>query len=153
MDDWLKRTREIQTSTYGRDPQELVGEEQAEFIRWNILAAVAELVEALEETRWKPWANKSDVIIENPEAFASEMVDVQMFIANCLVTAGITDEQHARIYRSKWQKNIERQERDGGYESRRGVDKCVLCGRSFDDVGQGFDSDSLCTICETRSGS
>lgn len=150
MDDWLARTREIQTNTYGKDPADLQGDEWAEFLRWNILAAHAELTEALEETRWKPWASSEGPVVPNRRAFISEIVDAQMFLANALVSAEVTDEEYAEVYRAKWAKNIERQERAGGYQSRRGIDKCVNCGRSFDDVGKGFDHEDICTICETR---
>jgi hypothetical protein len=47
--------------------------------------------------------------------------------------------------------NRERQRRAGGYQSRKGVDKCESCNRSFDDVGQYVDKTStptgLCSPC------
>ena len=109
LEDWLSTTREIQTLVYKRDPALLEGPEQQEFVRWNVLAAVAELIEALEETRWKTWAVLEDgeAVVPDPEALCSEMVDVNMFIANVLVSAGVTDEMYARVYRAKWKKNVD----------------------------------------------
>lgn len=148
MDDWLRTTRRIQTDTYGRDPADLKGPDLAEFVRWNLLASHCELTEALEETRWKPWANADGEVIPDPGAFLTELIDAQMFIANCLVAAGITDEDYAVAYRAKWAKNVARQEREGGYVSRKGVDKCSVCSRSFDDVGQYVDQSGMDTeIC------
>jgi hypothetical protein len=152
MDDWLSTTRKIQTNTYGRDPSELEGPELAEFIRWNILAAVAELMEALEETRWKPWATleEGEDVVPDATAFTSELVDANMFIANALVAARVADEEYQRVYHGKWAKNIARQEREGGYQSRHGVDKCPRCGRAFDDVGRGIaqvDGEDICNKC------
>jgi len=148
MENWLSTTRKIQTDTYGRDPSTLQGPEQAEFVRWNVLAAVAELIEALEETRWKPWAktDEGEDVIPDSQAMASELVDVSMFVANLLVTAGVSDADYERIYHAKWAKNIERQERAGGYQSRRGVDKCTVCARSFDDVGR-YEDTAFCSKC------
>jgi len=148
MDDWLKTTRKIQTDTYGRDPSTLEGPEQAEFVRWNVLAAHAELTEALEETRWKPWAvfEEGDDVVPDAQAFTSELVDVCMFVANLLVTAGVSDADFERVYHAKWAKNIERQSRVEGYQSRRGVDKCTVCARSFDDVGRYKDT-AFCSKC------
>jgi hypothetical protein len=152
MQDWLSTTRDIQTTVYGRDPATLTGPDHAEFIRWNILAAVAELMEALEETRWKTWAVLADgeAVVPDAEALASELVDAQMFIANVLVSAGVVDADYERVYRAKWDKNIERQQREEGYQSRAGVDKCPRCRRSFDDVGRGgapVDGQDLCAKC------
>jgi len=155
MDDWLATTREIQTNVYGKDPGTLDGQELREWIRTNILAAVAELIEALDESRWKPWAKfeEGDTVIPDTFAFAREMVDVNMFIANALVSAHITDEDYEEIYRAKWKVNVDRQLKADGYSSMKGVDKCVVCGRSFDDVGRAV-TDVLpgqCAKCEKEA--
>jgi len=148
MDGWLSTTRKIQTDTYGKDPATLEGDELVRFLDWNFKAAICEMVEAADETRWKPWAirGEDEKVIPNPHIFASEIVDTQMFLANMLVAAGITDEEYEAIYRAKWEKNIARQER-GDYVSQKGIDKCTNCGRSFDDVGEGPTA-GICTICE-----
>lgn len=152
MDDWLEKTRELQIGSYGTDPSKLDGDEQADYIRWNHTAAVVELSEMLEETRWKPWVARgpNDAVIPNKAAYIKEAVDAAHFIANMLVAGGVSTQEFWDAYRAKMEVNRQRQLREGGYQSRKGVDKCIACGRSFDDVGQGFDDPTICTMCETR---
>jgi hypothetical protein len=149
VDDWLSTTRKIQTEIYGRDPASLEGLELQQFLHWNHSAAVVELSEAIEETRWKPWAilEKDEPVIPNKAIFASECVDALMFIANMLVAAGVSDEEFQVIYRAKWEKNISRQQQAGGYISKKGIDKCTSCGRALDDVGESVDAPGHCVVC------
>lgn len=153
MDDWLKKTRELQIEAYGRDPQALDGDDLAEYITWNHSAAVVELSEMLEEVRWKPWSVRKpeDPVIPDKAAFIKEAVDVGHFIANMLVAGGVSDSEYWDAYLAKMQVNRERQLREGGYQSRRGVDKCVNCLRSFDDVGESKLIDQYCVKCETEA--
>jgi hypothetical protein len=140
VDDWLKKTRELQIEAYGKDPAELEGADLQFFVIWNALAAVKELSEATDEVRWKPWATLVEgepVIDKGP--FLKEIVDVNHFIANLLVAAGVTDDEYDSAYLEKMETNRERQRRAGGYQSRKGVDKCLTCARSFDDVGRYTD--------------
>lgn len=148
MDGWLSTTKRIQRETYGRDLENMTEEEKRQYITVMFRAAISELVEASDETDWKPWAVRTAdaVAIPNPHIFCSEIVDAQMFLANMLVAAGITDDEYTVIYKAKWEKNIARQER-GNYVSRKGIDKCTNCGRSFDDVGEG-PTLGICAICE-----
>jgi hypothetical protein len=148
MDGWLSRTKQIQRETYGRDLENMSEEEKRQYITVMFRAAISELVEASDETDWKPWAVRAHdaLAIPNPQIFCAEIVDAQMFLANMLVAAGITDDEYTVIYKAKWVKNIARQER-GNYVSRKGIDKCTNCGRSFDDVGQG-PTPGTCTVCE-----
>lgn len=154
MDDWLKETLNLQIEAYGEDPSALEGRELATFLAWNHTAAVIELSELLEETRWKPWAvlNDGDPVIPDKSAFIKEAVDVGHFIANMLVAGGVTDDEYWNAYRAKMQVNRERQLRKGGYASRTGVDKCVSCKRSFDDVGEAISADLIgyCARCESE---
>lgn len=154
MDDWLEQTRKLQVEAYGKDPASLEGDELADYIRWNHTAAVVELSEMLEEVRWKPWSVRADdePVIPNKQAYIKEAVDVGHFIANMLVAGGVSTDEYWEAYRAKMQVNRERQLRDGGYQSRKGVDKCANCGRSFDDVGQFSDTSELCSICERVTG-
>lgn len=137
MHDWLDKTYQLQLEAYHTDLHALGDEELREYLRWNHTAAVLELSEMLEETRWKPWANfnEGDPVIPDKQAYIKEAVDVGHFLANMLVAGGVTDEEYWGAYREKMQVNRERQLRAGGYESRRGVDKCISCGRAFEDVG------------------
>lgn len=148
MDGWLNTTRDMQKHVYGRDLVNMTEDEKRQYITVMFRAAICELVEASDETDWKPWATRDDdaLAVPNPAIFCSEIVDAQMFLANMLVAAGVTDEEYEVIYRAKWEKNVARQRR-GDYVSKKGVDKCSNCGRSFDDVGQGPTA-RICTICE-----
>lgn len=157
MKDWLEKTRELQIQAYGRDPATLEGEELRYYIIWNSLAAMKELSEATDEVRWKPWATlePGEPIVTDKAAFIKEIVDINHFLGNLLVAAGCTDDEYDNAYEAKMEVNRERQRRAGGYQSRKGVDKCESCGRSFDDVGEYIDSSSrgtgLCTPCGTAT--
>lgn len=149
---WLSETRKLQEESFGFDFDALASDKlaHADYLRTNSIAAVAEIVEALEETRWKPWAasGPDEPIIADKRAFAKEMVDALHFISNALVSGGVTDEELNEIYLEKMQVNRERQARKGGYQAKRGIDKCRDCGRSFDDVGESLDLLGICQKCE-----
>jgi hypothetical protein len=148
MQDWLAHTRKLQIEAYGKDPANLEGKDLQFFVIWNSLAAIKELSEATDETRWKPWAvfDEDEPVIDH-DPFLKEIVDVQHFIANLLVAAGVTDEEYEAAYHAKMQVNRDRQAKEGGYQSRKGVDKCLNCSRSFDDVREGKTS-GLCSLCD-----
>lgn len=146
MKDWLGKTRRIQIEEYDNKLGDLSPEEHRAYVWTNVLSAHAELTEALEETNWKPWANLTDNVVPDRTAFIRELVDATMFIANLAASVECTDTEWDAIYKAKWKVNIERQRREGGYVSRRGIDKCTLCARSFDDVGQAGES-SFCVKC------
>lgn len=148
--DWLHETRKLQIESFGKDPAALEGETQVEYVRWNMLAAQDELMEALHEISWKPWASAE---FFNKNEFANELVDVLHFVANMLVTAGVTDEDLDERYLAKMQKNRDRQ--SNGYT---GTDKCPDCKRAFDDVGKSEwpfladESQMLCRLCAESRG-
>lgn len=148
MDGWLSTTKRMQREIYGNDLENMPEDDKRRYTDVMFRAATCELVEASDETDWKPWVVREPdaPVFPNPHVFCSEIVDAQMFLANMLVAAGITDEEYEAIYRAKWEKNIARQRR-GNYVSRKGVDKCKNCGRSFDDVQEG-PSPGICSICE-----
>ena len=104
---WLADTQELQVSSYGQDPGVLEGEEFADFVRWNILAAMDELCEVLHETRWKPWQVVQGR--KDNDAMIDELVDVAHFVANLAVAAGCTDEEWTKRYQAKMQINRDRQ--------------------------------------------
>jgi len=147
MRDWLKLTRDLQIQAYGKDPHALEGFDLQFYVIWNSLAAIKELSEATDETRWKPWANLVDgepIIDKDP--FLKEIVDVNHFLANLLVAAGVSDDEYDAAYHAKMAVNRARQLQAGGYESRKGVDKCPRCSRSYDDVGKA-DGEDVCNKC------
>lgn len=128
FDEWLLSTRVLQRQSFGRDPATLEGADLAEYVRWNQLAAVDELMEALHEVDWKPWTVTNDGF-RNRDAFVGELVDVMHFVANLLVAANCSDAELSEKYQAKQQKNRERM----ASKSYDGRNKCMLCHRAFDD--------------------
>lgn len=150
--EWLEETAKLQLEAYGNDLHALEGFDLRYYLTWNHSAAVAEMTEMLEETRWKPWDStdlEKDPIVPDKRAFAKEAVDALHFIANMLVAGGVTGEELNELYKEKMAVNRERQLRKGGYQSKAGVDKCKICRRSFDDVGKSEVIESTCLKCET----
>lgn len=125
--DALEAQHQLQINSYGKDPASLTGEERAEFIRWNILAAEDELHEALAEVGWKPWATSRPL---NYGAFKGELVDAFHFFMNLMLVAGITADEFLTAYQVKREKNAKRQIE--GYDGVTG--KCKDCGRALDDA-------------------
>lgn len=148
---WLEETRKLQLEAYGNDLYALEGFDLRYYLTWNFSAAVAELTEMLEETRWKPWDNtdlERDPIIPDQGAYVKECVDALHFVANMLVAGQVDVAQLNESYLAKMQVNRERQLRKGGYDSKIGVDKCERCRRSFDDVGKSEALEGACLKCE-----
>lgn len=104
FDGWLESTRILQRMSYGADPATLEGEELVEYIRWNILALIVELSEALGEAKWKPWA-VGERGFKDRDAFVKELVDVQHFLGNLYVAARCSDEELTKAYQEKQQVN------------------------------------------------
>lgn len=96
-----------------------------EQIRNNVLSLVAELIEVLDETGWKPWASSNHL---NQEAFTSEMVDAWHFFMNLMILGNITADDLHEGYLKKHEKNRQRQVE--GYD---GLNKCPQCKRPYDD--------------------
>ena len=118
FDGWLLRTSVLQQQSYGTKPQELEGEPRVEYVRWNVLAAMRELGETLNEVKgWKPWATKRDDVgdFKNRDDYVEELVDTLHFIANLLCVAGVTDTELSEAYERKMAVNAARQSTAGGY--------------------------------------
>lgn len=129
FDEWLLSTQILQRQSFGVDPATLEGAELAEYIRWNQLAAIDELMEALHEVDWKPWTVTEDGF-RNRDAFVGELVDVLHFVANMLVAAKCSDEELTDRYAEKQDKNRARM----ASKTYDGIkDKCTWCGRAYDD--------------------
>lgn len=128
FDDWLMTTRVLQRMSFGTDPASLEGKQLAEYVRWNMLAANDELMEALHEVDWKPWTVTEDGF-RNRDAFVGELVDVLHFVANMLVAANCSDQELSDAYRAKQDKNRARM----ASKTYDGRNKCPQCGRSYDD--------------------
>lgn len=123
--EWLGSTLDLQRTTFKIDPTGLHGDELADYIRWNVLAATDELHEYLQECPiWKPWSKNQQV---NTIEAVNELVDVLHFIANLLVMHGVSGEQLTALYHNKQEVNAMRQL--AGYD---GVtEKCPICYRDM----------------------
>lgn len=122
LDDQIKLQREV----FGIDLVGCSSEQRMQYIRENVLALIDELMEALNEAGWKPWASSNHL---NEGAWASELVDAWHFFMNLMALGGMTMEDLERGYYQKRAKNIRRQRE--GYD---GVStKCPQCKRAYDD--------------------
>jgi len=130
----LKAQHALQVESFGKDPLLLVGDERAEFIRWNVLALEDELHEMLGELGWKPWATDRSV---NVQPARKELVDAIHFFMNLLLAIhgdeegnGLTDtpEDIAKIFYTEYfeKKKVNAQRQAEGYT---GLDKCPTCKR------------------------
>lgn len=118
--------RELQIKSYGKDPADLEGEEQIQFLKDMHIAQTDEMHETLGEIGWKPWATSRHV---NIEAAQGELVDEFHFFLNRCMALRLTPEQLFAKYQAKRTKNQKRQE--AGYD---GVStKCPGCKRALDD--------------------
>lgn len=100
-------------------------EAQMEYVREMTLAAVSELMEALDETGWRTWSSSNHV---NRDAFIGEIRDAQQFIFNMLSLVECTAEEFCGKLAEKHRINWERLA--NGYT---GLNKCPECKRALDD--------------------
>lgn len=146
---WLESTKQLQEDYYKFDFDALRADLDAlaDYMTWNHTAAVVELGEGMNEVGWKTWAKPRGWI--NREAFISEMVDVNHFIANMLVAAKCTDEEWERAYEKK--QEINRQRQRDGYDSV--STKCMMCHRALDDPAVNCSRrDQDMAWCEEKNG-
>ncbi len=76
------------------------------FINIMTLAAIDELMESIRETPWKPWKKNQKFNIEN---YKNELIDVQHFLNNLYLAAGMDAEEIYKRYMNKNKENIKRQ--------------------------------------------
>lgn len=132
----LRAQRELQIKSFDLDPSELEDGPRMEFIRWNVLALIAEMVEYLDETGWKPWATSQHI---NAEEALGELVDAWHFFMNILWAtegggllgdADVLAEVFTGRYFKKREVNAQRQA--DGYDGVTG--KCEGCHRDLPTV-------------------
>ena len=106
---WLESTRALQRDAFGLDPDRDVRDVAAQAIRVkdNVLAAIVELVEMLNEVKWKYWSHEEPWVRRG--RVLKEAVDVNHFVANALVAVGVTDEEYKEAYQAKQAENRQRQ--------------------------------------------
>lgn len=120
---WLQSTKKLQEETYNYffDEDDLIQyhllPRVAQYLDWNVTAAVQELAEVREEFSWKPWAVDEPFV--NRERILNEYVDVLHFIGNSLVSLSITDEELWEAYRQKQAINRSRAA-SGVYSAKKG---------------------------------
>lgn len=105
--------------------------ERIEGIRIMVLAATAELHEALDETGWKPWATSKHI---NEEAAFGELRDAWQFLTNAMLLVTMNDPAHLtqRLYDALMDKLSVNYDRiDQRYDGITG--KCKQCKRALDD--------------------
>lgn len=110
----------------GTSPATMSQGDLQSYIRLNVTALIAEAIEALDETNWKPWTT-AEPGIRDRERFLTELSDCLHFLMNLYLAAGATAEEILASYVGKNQKNHARQ--DDGYT---GLDKCATCRRELD---------------------
>lgn len=140
--DWMEKTEALQRDSFQVIPYTLTGKARAEFIRWNVLAAIDELTEALNETKWKPWAMRQGRI-DDRQKVIDELVDVLHFVGNLFLTVGATGEEITASYEAKQSINAQRQSVDGGFNSDH---KCRFCGKGLEARYTG----DTCTECMNK---
>lgn len=148
-DDMLREIMTVQAAFQDVTPGGVVDlklsdpETTARMIREQTLACVAELMEAMEETGWKPWATSRHV---NVEAFRSELVDAFRFWLNLVHISGMSAEGLFQKFMQSHTKTAQRVAAPEGYT---GLNKCPRCKAAYDDCSTqcqpGLDSwPSLC---------
>lgn len=125
----LELQAKLQRESFGYDLENMTDDEMIEYLRWNYIALVQELGEALDECAWKPWV--SSIYINRME-FLKELIDAAHFFNNMwLVVAGLDPAKSAalftQLYEAKHEVNAKRQEE--GYDGVSG--KCSTCRRDI----------------------
>ena len=80
-----------------------------EFISFQTLACIDELMEALRETNWKPWKKHQNFNIDN---FRDELIDAFHFMVNLCLASGLTADYMYELFIMKNKLNNERHEND-----------------------------------------
>lgn len=75
-------------------------------VKENVLAAIVELVEVLDEINWKSWKLEAKPV--DRQKLLTEMTDVLQFWANMINCAGFTAEDVAESLSKKWVENHQR---------------------------------------------
>jgi NTP pyrophosphatase (non-canonical NTP hydrolase) len=105
----LSRQRLMQEDVYGVDPAALFGDELADYLSMNVLAATDELHELLAECRWKTWQSNRG-LISDFDAARSELADVICFVLNLALALDMSGQGITDRIEAAWRKNAQRQE-------------------------------------------
>ena len=88
--------------------QELVGNDiiSQQFRNDMMLALIAEVIEAANETPWKPWKKHQSF---DRKKFLEELADVQIFLINLVLSANADYKEFEKIIENKINTNFKRQ--------------------------------------------
>lgn len=76
-----------------------------QYIKEQMLCLINEAMEALNEIPWKYWKYHQQ---HNNDKFVKELVDVQLFLVNLIISNGLSTEQFLQLCLEKQQTNISR---------------------------------------------
>ena len=107
----VMRQRNTQTAIRNGTPFNAVNQPTvlAEHFRNNILAAHAELSEALDWVSWKPWKAVEPLSANAKQNAKLELVDTLCFLLNAWNLLGGNPEELSGMHRAKCEENIRRQ--------------------------------------------
>lgn len=130
LTDLMNLQKNIQENVYGYNFEKLQSnmKDLVDFWKWNQLAIQSEIMEAFDalggikdgvgNASWKPWkaANKnmnnmklSDLTESDLKELHMELIDIQHFLFNMMLSVGLTPEKMFNYYYAKNKENIERQ--------------------------------------------
>lgn len=129
----LQRQNDNQTFLFPEGIAGMPPDKLSDFIRTQAYALVAEVVESVDETHWKPWATRpaDQDVIPNRDRYTSELADVFIFFMNLMLAGGVTMSDLAKAVEIKQDKNMARWQ--NGYDGK--SSKCPGCGRDYGDTG------------------
>jgi NTP pyrophosphatase (non-canonical NTP hydrolase) len=132
LKDLIDLQKTIQSDVYGYDFEQMRDKmsKLIDFWKWNQLAIQSELMEAFDalggiqdgigNAAWKPWKKKhqdiqemqlSDLSERDLKDLKMELIDIQHFLFNLMISVGMDAEEIFNYYVAKNQENIERQKR------------------------------------------
>ncbi len=116
----------------GNDFTKMTPEDRIRYVREFTLACIGELVEAMDETGWKPWATSRHVHVDK---FFAELRDAWQFLTNLMFVArpdldpvGLAFLLEDALYQKL---EVNHARADTGYDGVSG--KCDACHRALDD--------------------
>lgn len=111
---WVEDQAELQNLVGNAVP--MTGAALSAYVRWNALALMAEMAEALNHISWKPWTANEQWL--EREKFLEELADVGLFLGNMLASVGCSTEEYHQLVSTK-QEVVKNRLTSGRYEQRR----------------------------------
>lgn len=109
LQDAYDRQEVVQRDFMDVDTSSLCEHELADYLRWNMLAMQAEMIELLNCVQWKPWAQDIGGIKSSRLELLDEAADVLCFFLNILLALKITPAELIRQHHLKTMVNVHRQ--------------------------------------------